>query len=54
VYSQQNGFYPVYFDHRPFYYMVEDFDMTPAELVGQYVEVVEADQGEYVRFPELM
>jgi hypothetical protein len=43
--------YAVHFDHRPFYHMVDDLGLAPAELIGQYVEIIDSADGERVRFP---
>ncbi len=53
VHLDEGGLYPVHFDHRPFYHMVDDLDLSPVELTGKYIEIIPADDGERVRFPEL-
>jgi hypothetical protein len=45
--------YAVHFDHRPFYHMIEDLGMAPAQLVGQRIEITQSENGEYVRLPDL-
>ncbi len=45
--------YAVHFDHRPFYHMVENLGIAPVDLVGQYIEIFNSDDGERVRFPYL-